>query len=95
MINNKRFSGAAIIGLTICPAYPKGLFANRSLSSWFYQNGGDWRRFGGRAIQQLIRYGLVEEAYQEMLPKRTKIEQEAFGGYNPFVKRFYWQANYE
>ncbi len=39
-----------------------------------YQNGGDWTWFGGRMIQQLIRYGFVQEAYDQVQPmvKRVK-----------------------
>ena len=33
-----------------------------------YQNGGDWCWFGGRMIQQLARYGLIADAYQELKP---------------------------
>ena len=39
-----------------------------------YQNGGDWTWFGGRMIQQLIKYGFVQEAYEQIQPmvKRVK-----------------------
>jgi hypothetical protein len=44
-----------------------------------YQNGGDWTWFGGRMIQQLIRHGLVREAYQEMEPMINRvIENDGF-----------------
>jgi hypothetical protein len=38
-----------------------------------YQNGGDWTWFGGRMVQQLIRLGLVEEAYQELSPMLERV----------------------
>ena len=38
-----------------------------------YQNGGDWTWFGGRMIQQLIRYGMVAEAYQEVRPMIDRV----------------------
>ena len=75
MIDNKKSAGAGTIGLTIYPAYPKGFFANRSMVPWSYQNGGDWTWFGGRTIQQLIRHGLIEEAYQEMLPMVERVRK--------------------
>lgn len=44
-----------------------------------YQNGGDWDWFGGRMIQQLIRHGYVQEAYQELEPMLTRaIKNEGF-----------------
>jgi glycogen debranching enzyme len=46
---------------------------------YFYQNGGDWTWFGGRMIQQLIRYGFVEEAYDELRPMLDRvIENKGF-----------------
>ena len=38
-----------------------------------YQNGGDWTWFGARMIQQLIRNGFVEEAYQEINPMINRV----------------------
>jgi hypothetical protein len=35
---------------------------------YVYQNGGDWTWFGARMIQQLIRNGFVQEAYEEVGP---------------------------
>jgi hypothetical protein len=75
MINNKRSAGAATIGLTVYPPYPKDFFANPSMAPWSYQNGGDWTWFGGRAIQQLIHYGFVEEAFQEILPMVERVKK--------------------
>jgi glycogen debranching enzyme len=74
MLANVEASGAASIGLTLYPPYPEGSFRNRSMVPYGYQNGGDWTWFGGRMIQQLIRYGSVEEAYDHIQPmvKRVK-----------------------
>lgn len=74
MIANVKASGAGSIGLTIYPTYPEGSFKNKSMSVYGYQNGGDWTWFGGRMIQQLIKNGFVEEAYEQMQPmvKRVK-----------------------
>jgi hypothetical protein len=73
MRDNVRKAGAASIGLTVYPPYPDGLFENRSMGAWSYQNGGDWCWFGGRMVQQLIRHGLVEEAYAELKPMVTRV----------------------
>lgn len=73
MRRNVRQSGAGSIGLTLYPPYPKGSFKNRSMGPYSYQNGGDWDWFGGRTIQQLIRAGLLEEAYQELKPMVARI----------------------
>ena len=74
MIENVKASGAGSIGLTIYPTYPEGSFKNKSMSVYGYQNGGDWTWFGGRMIQQLIKNGFVEEAYDQIQPmvKRVK-----------------------
>jgi len=74
MIANVKASGAGSIGLTIYPTYPEGSFKNKSMSVYGYQNGGDWTWFGGRMIQQLIKNGFVEEAYDQIQPmvKRVK-----------------------
>ena len=74
MIANVKASGAGSIGLTIYPTYPEGSFKNKSMSVYGYQNGGDWTWFGARMIQQLIKNGFVEEAYEQMQPmvKRVK-----------------------
>jgi glycogen debranching enzyme len=47
MVNNKKFAGAASIGLTVYPPYPAGYFKNKSMRPFSYQNGGDWTWFGG------------------------------------------------
>jgi len=74
MIANVKASGAGSIGLTMYPPYPEGSFENKSMYPYGYQNGGDWTWFGGRMIQQLIKYGFVEEAYEQIQPmvKRVK-----------------------
>ncbi|SDS34986.1 Amylo-alpha-1,6-glucosidase [Mucilaginibacter mallensis] len=69
MLRNVKLSGAPSIGLTLYPIYPEGIYKNSSSSKPFiYQNGGDWTWFGARMIQQLIRYGFVKEAYEELQP---------------------------
>ncbi|HRN57825.1 MAG TPA: hypothetical protein PLL71_15305 [Agriterribacter sp.] len=75
MVSRVKKAGAASIGLTLYPPYPAGYFANKIMNTEYsYQNGGDWTWFGGRMIQQLIRYGFVKEAYEQVLPmvKRVK-----------------------
>ena len=74
MIENVLASGAGSIGLTMYPPYPEGSFENKGMYPYGYQNGGDWTWFGGRMIQQLVRYGFIEEAYEQLLPmvKRVK-----------------------
>ncbi len=74
MIANVKASGAGSIGLTMYPPYPEGSFENKGMYPYGYQNGGDWTWFGGRMIQQLVNYGFIEEAYQQLLPmvKRVK-----------------------
>jgi len=74
MIANVEASGAGSIGLTMYPPYPEGSFENKGMYPYGYQNGGDWTWFGGRMIQQLVRYGFVEEAYVQVQPmvKRVK-----------------------
>jgi len=74
MVDNVKAAGAASIGLTLYPPYPKGFFENESMVPYGYQNGGDWTWFGGRMIQALIQYGFVEEAYEQIQPmvKRVK-----------------------
>lgn len=74
MIQNVEQSGAASIGLTLYPPYPAGSFKNPSMVPYGYQNGGDWTWFGGRMIQQLIRYGFVEEAYTQILPMVERVK---------------------
>ncbi len=83
MIANVEASGAGSIGLTMYPPYPEGFFKNKGMYPYGYQNGGDWTWFGGRMIQQLIRYGFVEEAWEQMLPmvKRVKDNEGFFEWY--------------
>lgn len=67
-------AGAPSIGLTLYPPYPKGFFINKILTNEYtYQNGGDWTWFGGRMIQQLIKNGFVQEAYEEVQPMIKRV----------------------
>lgn len=67
-------AGAASIGLTLYPPYPEGFFENKIMNpEYSYQNGGDWTWFGGRMIQQLISYGFIKEAYEEVLPMVRRV----------------------
>lgn len=69
MINNMDEIGAHSIGLTLYPAYPEGSFKNKILSTpYTYQNGGDWTWFGARMIQQLVKNGYIDEAYEQIQP---------------------------
>jgi glycogen debranching enzyme len=83
MVLNVKASGAGSIGLTLYPTYLEGFYKNKSMYPYGYQNGGDWTWFGGRMIQQLIKYGFVEEAYQQMQPmvKRVKDNDGFFEWY--------------
>lgn len=75
MVKRVKLAGAPSIGLTLYPPYPNGYFANKIMNPIYsYQNGGDWTWFGGRMIQQLIKYGYMQEAYEQVLPmvKRVK-----------------------
>ncbi len=75
MVKRVKQAGAPSIGLTLYPPYPKGFFENKIMNTEYsYQNGGDWTWFGGRMIQQLIKYGYVQEAYEQIQPmvKRVK-----------------------
>ncbi|TKG97120.1 hypothetical protein EYV94_01445 [Puteibacter caeruleilacunae] len=74
MIDNVKKSGAGSIGLTMYPPYPEGSFKNKGMYPYGYQNGGDWTWFGGRMIQQLIRYGFVKEAYEQVMPMLQRVE---------------------
>ena len=73
MIANVKASGAGSIGLTMYPPYPEGFFENEGMYPYGYQNGGDWTWFGGRMIQQLIKYGFLEEAYEQLLPMTERV----------------------
>ena len=68
MLDNVKASGAMSIGLTIYPVYPQGFFKNKSMYPYGYQNGGDWTWFGARMINQLVQFGLIEDAYSEVKP---------------------------
>ena len=75
MIKCVKLAGAASIGLTLYPPYAKGLFVNKIMTQEYsYQNGGDWTWFGGRMIQQLIRYAFVQEAYEQVQPMLKRVK---------------------
>ncbi len=79
MRDNVRACGAGSIGLTVYPPYPAGLFKNRSMRPYGYQNGGDWTWFGGRMIHALIEHDLIEDAYKELRPMIDRvIENDGF-----------------
>lgn len=74
MVQNVKEAGATSIGLTLYPPYPKGLFKNpQTTAPYTYQNGGDWPWFGGRMIQELIRNGFIQEAFDEIRPMTSRI----------------------
>lgn len=73
MVENVRLSGMPSIGLTLYPPYPEGFFHGGMSQPYVYQNGGDWTWFGGRMIQQLIAYGFVKEAYDEVRPMIERV----------------------
>ncbi len=73
MIENVQKSGAGSIGLTMYPPYPGWAFENKGMYPYGYQNGGDWTWFGARMIQQLIKNGFIEEAYEQLLPMTTRV----------------------
>ncbi len=73
MLANVEACGAGSIGLTLYPPYPEGYFKNPSMYPYGYQNGGDWTWFGGRMIQQLVKYGFVEEAYDQLQPMVKRV----------------------
>lgn len=73
MVANVRASGAGSIGLTLYPPYPEGSFENKGMYPYGYQNGGDWSWFGGRMIQQLVKNGFLEEAYENLLPMTNRV----------------------
>lgn len=76
MVKRVKLAGAASIGLTLYPPYPEGYFANKIMNpEYSYQNGGDWTWFGGRMIQQLIRYGFVQEAYDQVQPMVRRVKE--------------------
>lgn len=73
MVDNYQNAGMPSIGLTLYPPYPEGFFPGGMSNQYVYQNGGDWTWFGGRMIQQLVRYGLVREAYEQVLPMVERV----------------------
>lgn len=75
MIVNVEASGAGSIGLTLYPPYPEGSFENPGMYSYGYQNGGDWTWFGGRMIQQLIKNGFIQEAYEQVQPMVKRVKE--------------------
>ena len=75
MLENVRLSGMPSIGLTLYPTYPEGFFRGGMAKPYVYQNGGDWTWFGGRMIQRLVEYGMVEEAYAEIRPMIDRVIQ--------------------
>ena len=87
MLRNVEASGMPSIGLTLYPPYPDGLFPGGMCKMYVYQNGGDWTWFGGRMIQQLIAYGFVEEAYEEISPMLDRVIEN--GDFN----EWYGQGN--
>ena len=69
MVRNVKASGAPSIGITMYPPYPENIYpGSKSNKVYNYQNAGDWDWFGGRMIQQLVAYGFVQRAYDEMQP---------------------------
>jgi hypothetical protein len=76
MVKRVKLAGAASIGLTLYPPYPAGYFENKVMSTVYsYQNGGDWTWFGGRMIQQLIKNGFVQEAYDQIQPMVKRVKE--------------------
>ncbi len=73
MVANVQSSGAGSIGLTMYPPYPEGFFKNKGMYPYGYQNGGDWTWFGGRMIQQLVKNGFHEEAYEQLVPMTERV----------------------
>jgi len=75
MVELVELAGAPSIGLTLYPPYPDGYFANNIMNpEYSYQNGGDWTWFGGRMIQELIKNGFVDEAYQQIQPMVKRVQ---------------------
>ncbi|GAB4107558.1 hypothetical protein GCM10028791_00040 [Echinicola sediminis] len=74
MVRRVKEAGAPSIGLTVYPPYPEGYFENKIMNpEYSYQNGGDWTWFGGRMIQQLVKYGFVEEANEQIQPMVDRV----------------------
>lgn len=79
MKKNVELAGTPSIGLTLYPAYPSNVLGKNVSAPYEYQNGGDWTWFGGRMIQQLIKHGFVQEAYELSQPMLDRvIENEGF-----------------
>ncbi len=76
MVRRVKEAGAPSIGLTLYPPYPEGYFANKIMNPVYsYQNGGDWTWFGGRMIQQLIKHGFLQEAYEQVQPMVKRVKE--------------------
>lgn len=76
MERDVQLAHAASIGLTVYPPYPRGFFQNPQVRDpYSYQNGGDWSWFGGRMIQQLIRFGYVAQAYRDLAPMVLRVKR--------------------
>lgn len=73
MKENVEKSGASSIGLTLYPPYPAGMFLNKGMYPYGYQNGGDWTWFGGRMIKTLINHGFEEQAYNQLQPMLDRV----------------------
>jgi glycogen debranching enzyme len=73
MKKNKNLAKAQSIGITVYPPYPAGYFMNSFMVPFGYHNGGDWSWWGGRMIQQLIRYGFIKEAWDEIQPMVERV----------------------
>ena len=74
MISRVKQAGAPSIGLTLYPPYPAGYFENQIMNpEYSYQNGGDWTWFGARMIQQMVKYGFVADAYQQIMPMTDRV----------------------
>lgn len=75
MVRRVKQAGAASIGLTLYPPYPEGYFANKIMNpEYSYQNGGDWTWFGARMVQQLIKAGFVQQAYEQAQPMMKRVK---------------------
>jgi glycogen debranching enzyme len=76
MEDNVGLAHASTIGLAMYPPYPLGFFKNPvTTAPYTYQNGGDWTWFGGRMIQQLVRYGYIKEAYRSIRPMVERVKR--------------------
>ncbi|RFM26890.1 glucosidase family protein [Deminuibacter soli] len=74
MLDDVKQANAQSIGLTLYPPYPENTYPSSTVNKAYeYQNGGDWTWFGARMIQQLVRYGYVGEAWQELQPMLTRV----------------------